>query len=288
MIGDYSLVVRALERIEKKLDSGIGTTAVPENILYAEELLRSNDFSHSFIRKISETLMREVSYENLLSRGYVLKRIRDLILDNINIYDITEPYVPEITVLLGPTGVGKTTTVAKLAAENIKKGRRTGIITTDYFKAGAAEQIETLAKIMKIPYVSIRNSEDMERQIDEWSSAMDSILVDSVGKSPRDEMLSSGDVMAGCGKAAHRFLVVSASTKGSDLVRIMKQFDVFGYDSVICTKLDETYHIGNLISALAEADRSIAYITTGQKIHVNIEKASKERLLGYLEGFAAV
>lgn len=85
MIGDYSLVVRALERIEKKLDSGIGTTAVPDNILYAEELLRSNDFSHSFIRKISETLMREVSYENLLSRGYVLKRIRDLILDNINI-----------------------------------------------------------------------------------------------------------------------------------------------------------------------------------------------------------
>ncbi len=288
MTGDLSVLAERLDRIEKKLDSCISAASVPENIALMCELLQQNDFSGQFIRKTEEMLMNEVSFGNLRNKAYVLKKTRDFIRDSIIIYHETEPYVPEIKVFLGPTGVGKTTTVAKLAAESVRKGRRVGIITTDNYKAGADSQIESLAGIMNVPCVSVCRRDALEKQLEEWSPAMDMILVDTAGKSPGDEISRTVEMLAGCGESARKFLVLSATTKTSDLTTTVKRFGSFGYHAVICTKTDETSHLGNVLSALSETGISIAYLTTGQKLPGNIETASRDVLMGYLEGFSAV
>ena len=192
--------------------------------------------------------------------------------------------------MIGPTGVGKTTTIAKLAAMYIKAGKRVGIISTDRYKVGADKQIEALAGVMGIPVASVGNIEGMRHQIEVWTTKADRILIDTPGRNPResDGMISLGNILALPDRVVEKLLCVSATTKMSDLTEILGQFNMLGYDAVICTKMDETFHAGNLISALYQAEKSFAYITTGQKISAGIETPKAGRVFEFVEGFDAV
>jgi flagellar biosynthesis protein FlhF len=92
-------------------------------------------------------------------------------------------------------------------------------------------------------------------------------------------------VLAACGSKAETHLALSATTKASDMVQIMRQFEPFDYKAVVITKLDETNRIGNAISALAERGKPISYVTNGQSVPQNIERARVTRFLMNLEGF---
>ncbi|MDR0290403.1 MAG: flagellar biosynthesis protein FlhF, partial [Treponema sp.] len=195
-------------------------------------------------------------------------------------------------VLIGPTGVGRTTTVAKLAAiygiENA--GRRplsVRMITIDAFRIGAIAQIEKYCRIMELPVSCIENHRDLRREIDLYSEETDLILVDTIGRSPRDsaKLGEMKELLDACGTKAEIHLVLSASTKASDMEHILQQFEPFNYQAILLTKLDETRHIGNVVSSLAERNKPISYITDGQHVPKDIKKASVVRLLINLEDF---
>ena len=107
---------------------------------------------------------------------------------------------------------------------------------------------------------------------------------------PKDSksIIAVGDILSGFGREIEKLLAVSASTKASDLVEIIGQYNMLNFNSVICTKMDETYHAGNIISALEQTGKSLAYITTGSKISSGLESPRSERVLEFLEGFDAV
>lgn len=286
-------VLDVLNRLEKKMD---GYTASgdekPENIRRMEELLENNDFSRSYIERISALMEKNISFENLKNWSYTLKKVRDWIKEDIVIYKEKPAFVyPKIVILIGPTGVGKTTTVAKLAANAVKKGENdVRIITIDKYRIGADKQIEALAEIMHVPVASIGDCESMRKQINLWSGGPDLIFVDTIGRSPNDpvEIASMKTILDACGTSAEKYLAVSAATKLSSLFEIMQQFEIFGYNSLIFTKMDETSRAGSLISALYEKHKSVSYITTGQRIPTNIEYADGDNILEYLEGFDTV
>jgi flagellar biosynthesis protein FlhF len=195
-------------------------------------------------------------------------------------------------ILVGPTGVGKTTTIAKLAAvfgPGNKESRPLSVrmITIDNYRIGAKLQVETYGDIMKIPVSCVDNYEELRKTIALYSEGVDLILVDTIGKNPRDsvEIAEMKELLSACGSAAEVHLTVAATTKYSDMREIFQQFEPFNYRSVIITKLDETTRVGNVISVLADKGKSISYITNGQHVPDDMHKAAVIPFLINLEDF---
>ena len=145
--------------------------------------------------------------------------------------------------------------------------------------------METYGEIMGIPVTAVDGYDELRKQVALASDA-DLILVDTIGKSPRDEsrLEEMRELLSACGEKAEVHLALSATTKTSDLKQIMKRFESFKYRSVILTKLDETTHIGNLVSAISDSGIPLSYLTDGQSVPVDIAVASPLRLLSRLKG----
>jgi flagellar biosynthesis protein FlhF len=197
---------------------------------------------------------------------------------------------PNIFVLVGPTGVGKTTTIAKLAAlygVSVSKPLKVRIITIDNYRIGAKQQIETYGEIMEIPVACAQSGEELRKQVNLFREA-DIIFVDTVGKSPRDflRLAEMRKVLDTVQAESVTHLAMCATTKAADMVEIMQQFEPFQYRSVIVTKLDETTRVGNIISVLHERQKPVSFITDGQSVPQDIEKASVKRLLARVQGLS--
>lgn len=198
---------------------------------------------------------------------------------------------PRICTLVGPTGVGKTTTVAKLAAlhavgSSDAADARVRIVTIDNYRIGARQQIETYGEIMRIPVTAAESADDLKKCVALGQEA-DLILIDTVGRSPADyaHLAEVRAVLDAVGRRGTTQLVVSATTKYADLEEIMRQFEPFAYDGVIVTKLDETTTVGNVLSAVAGARKPLSYCCDGQVVPQDIAPASIVRLLLSLDGF---
>ncbi|MDR3333795.1 MAG: flagellar biosynthesis protein FlhF [Treponema sp.] len=258
-----------------------------------EEILTLNDFSPPYCQNVLDRIKREFSLDALNKYEAVQDRVLEWIGESIILYKEDKfQRRPRIMALVGPTGVGKTTTIAKLAAifGIGNSGRRplsVRMITTDAFRIGAKAQIEAYGNIMALPVSYVEDYDDLKKTIAQYSDGVDMILVDTIGKSPRDSVKlgEMKQLLDACGTQAELYLAVAATTKSSDLKEILRQFEPFNYRSVIITKLDETIRVGNVISALSERGKSISYITDGQKVPSNIQKATIVRFLINLEGF---
>jgi flagellar biosynthesis protein FlhF len=258
-----------------------------------EDILFLNDFSSTYSQTILDRIKREFSLDGLNDYNAVQDKVLEWIGESITIYKEEKfQRLPRIMVLVGPTGVGKTTTIAKLAAiYGIgNSGRRpvsVRMITIDAFRIGAKAQIEAYGNIMALPVSYVEDFDDLKKTIAQYSEGVDLILIDTIGKSPRDSVKlgEMKQLLDACGTQAELYLAVAATTKSSDLKEIVRQFEPFNYRSVIITKLDETIRVGNVISALSDLGKSVSYITDGQKVPSNIQKASVVRFLINLEGF---
>jgi flagellar biosynthesis protein FlhF len=256
-----------------------------------DALLALNDFAEPFRREVVARLRKEFTLEALEDADEAEAAALEWIGDSIRIWKESPGAKPRVLALVGPTGVGKTTTIAKLAAISavgMGGGRPLSVrmITIDNYRIGARQQIETYGGIMGVPVSCVETAEDLRKTVAMHSDA-DLILVDTVGKSPRDavRLAEMQRLLAGCGPGAEVHLALSATTKASDMVQIMRQFEPFDYKAVVITKLDETNRIGNAVSALAERGKPISYLTTGQSVPQDIERARATRLLMNLEGF---
>ncbi len=259
----------------------------------AAELLKLNDFSEKYINKMIERMRKELPLDVLENMEAVQERLLEWIGESINIYkEDSIQRKPKIMILVGPTGVGKTTTIAKLAAIFGIQGDdfsalNVRMITIDVFRIGAKEQLETYGDLMQIPVSCVDNSLDLKKEIALYSEETDLFLIDTIGKSPKDlsKLGEMKEILESCLRRAETHLVMSAGTKTSDIEDILRQFEPFNYKSVLLTKMDETDHIGNVISALEENKKQISYITTGQAVPDDIMKATVVRFLINLDCF---
>ncbi len=264
-----------------------------ENIARIKELLEGNEFTPRFVRDMEERLRREFSLEELADFQEVQDRVLEWIGESLSIFSPPQrAQGPRVIVLVGPTGVGKTTTIAKLAAYygigiQGRDSLRVRIITIDNYKIGGRAQIETYGEYMSIPVSSAETAEELKKTIDLYRKDADVILVDTIGKSPQDykKLAEVREILSGLGSDAEVHLTLSATTKPSDIQEIMSQFEPFRYGAVVVTKLDETSRAGNVVSVVAERGKPISYLTDGQKVHQDIHEASPITLLTRLEGF---
>jgi len=193
----------------------------------------------------------------------------------------------KVCALVGPTGMGKTTTLAKLASREIfTHNRSVGFITLDTFRIGAVEQLRTYANIINCPLEIARNNKDLTDKIAKMGN-LDTIYIDTVGISPRDEkmMTQLGGFLAN-DVSVEPHLVLSASTRFSDLVKMTDQFNVLPVKSIIVSKIDEVESLGNIYSFVSDGRPPLSYFTTGQNVPDDIEKATWERVADMVLGIS--
>ncbi|OQX74861.1 MAG: flagellar biosynthesis protein FlhF [Campylobacteraceae bacterium 4484_4] len=196
----------------------------------------------------------------------------------------------KIIMFVGPTGVGKTTTLAKLAARYsfIKYRLKVGILTLDTYRIGALEQLFQYAKMMKLPIEDVVDTGDFERALGALTYC-DIILIDTVGSSPKDreKIRKLSEFVKSTNRTIDVNLVLSASTKLEDLREAFNAFSFLDIDTTIFTKLDETRGYGNIFSLTYEHQKPISYFSTGQEVPDDIMEASSTYLIDcMLEGFS--
>ncbi|WP_367971780.1 flagellar biosynthesis protein FlhF [Helicobacter acinonychis] len=194
-----------------------------------------------------------------------------------------------ILMLVGPTGVGKTTTLAKLAARYsrmLTKKYKVGIITLDNYRIGALEQLSWYANKMKMSIEAVIDAKDFAKEI-EALEYCDFILVDTTGHSQYDkEKIAGLKKFIDGGYNIDVSLVLSVTTKYEDMKDIYDSFGVLGIDTLIFTKLDESRGLGNLFSLVHESQKPISYLSIGQEVPMDLKVATNEYLVDcMLDGF---
>jgi len=177
-----------------------------------------------------------------------------------------------VVVMVGPTGVGKTTTIAKLAANlTFTDSRQVALITLDTYRVSAAEQLRTFAEIIGVPIKIVFSPADLQEAIKSYLDK-DVIFIDTAGRSPfnQEHMEELRDFL-NIARADETILVLSVNTASPDIVNIYERFNRVGVDKLIFTKLDETDCYGQIINAIGEIKKPLAYFTTGQNVPDDIE-----------------
>lgn len=258
-----------------------------------KELLFENEFSYTYIKYITEKIKKNLPLEQLEDFDYVQRNVIDWIGETITIAPQTVTRKPHVVIIVGPTGVGKTTTLVKLAAQYVLSSNASNkmpklcFITTDSMRVGAYEQLEKYGSIFGVKIQKAETAEDVKQIYDSVCDSVDAIFIDTSGYSPNDashigKMKMILDVQ---GMKADVYLAVMASSKARDLANIMKNYEPFGYNSVIITKCDESEQYGNILSVLYEKHKSVSYITNGQQPAGFIERANIVNFLIRLENF---
>ncbi len=284
-------VLNEVQSLKEYFDSSIsGVEKKHSSIETIENILSENEFSFSYIQSISDKLKRSLTIDELEDLNLVKNKVSEWIGESININKTDSFNTSKVVILVGPTGVGKTTTIAKLAATHgfnsqSKYAKSVRMITIDNYRIGAKKQIETYGEIMGIPVACVESYKELEQKINLFQDA-DLILVDTIGKSPKDYMklAEMREMLDACGTNSEVYLAMSATTKISDVKEILRQFEPFNYKSIILTKLDETMRIGNIISVLSENNKSLTYLTDGQVVPQDIEEVTSKRLMRTVEG----
>lgn len=195
------------------------------------------------------------------------------------------PGTRRVVALVGPTGVGKTTTVAKLAANfKLAQGFRPGLVTVDTYRIAAVEQLRTYAEIIDLPLAVANAPSEMPRALDELGD-VDIVLIDTAGRSPRDEVKirELADFLAAA-RPDEVHLVLSAVAGERSLRAAVERFSTVRADRLIFTKLDEADGLGGVLAVLGQANRPVSYLTTGQAVPDDIEPADRARLARLILG----
>jgi len=220
---------------------------------------------------------RAVDEQSLL--GAVAEQIERGI--DISSEDVSQPFM---MMLVGSTGVGKTTTIAKLAARYsllMDRPLKVALVNLDTFRVGAYEQLDKYAKMMHITHVKVKSIDEFDDTLASMSG-YDVVLIDTAGISPYDtgKLLHTVEFLKKSAEYdVQTHLVVAATAKRDDVGDVYEHFSFLDIDNVILTKFDETQKVGELFSFLLENDIKVSYLSGGQNVPDDLEPASKKMLL---------
>jgi flagellar biosynthesis protein FlhF len=244
------------------------------------DILRANDFDPEECEIMIKEVKNSISREDQKDKYKIEKSFKDLIKNRITTAGpIKKTGKKKIVMFIGPTGVGKTTTMAKLGAINsLREGKKVTFITIDNYRIAATEQLKKYAEIMRIPIHVISDQRQFRDVIAKDKS--DIIMVDTSGRSHNNELKIS-EIKSFTDNIEYDFekiLCVSANTKKVDLKEIFRAFDVMKFDSIIITKVDETSFIGNVIDVADKYHKPISYFTDGQEVPNDIHIADPQKM----------
>lgn len=181
--------------------------------------------------------------------------------------------------LIGSTGVGKTTTVAKLSANAIREGKRAAIINLDTYRIGAIEQLRIYSRIMGIPLAIASNASELRNSLSNFSKDRDVIFIDTIGRNPMNEAyIKDMREMCQTGVPTEVHLLMSANSDDRFMVEAYKAYRKLPIDYIAFTKVDEAVRFGALYNLMLVYQKPVAYLTTGQTVPNDLEFTTVDKL----------
>jgi flagellar biosynthesis protein FlhF len=243
-------------------------------------ILNANDFSGDFIQQLRKKFEDELTLKEVQNPKILEEKFKGYLMNSIDTSGPVElgQGKPSVVVLVGPTGVGKTTTIAKLAATyGVIQKKKVELVTIDSYRIAAIEQLGKYAELMQIPFTVVNTREEFKIVI--MNSKSEIIFVDTAGRSQKNNLglAEMRNILDGAKSNLDIHLVLSATTKYRDAVDIITRFNQLMYNKVIITKLDETNTIGSVLSIM-NPEKKLSYFTNGQGVPDDIEIADKEKL----------
>lgn len=229
-------------------------------------------FTHMKETKEDLTLELQVKYV----KKYFLNQLERLPFGGIS---LNKKYIN----VVGPTGVGKTTTIAKIAARVLlEKKKKVGFITTDTYRIAAIEQLRTYANLLQAPVEVVYNAKDFTKAIEKFAD-LDFVFIDTAGRNYKEEkFVDDLQEVVDFTLDMETFLVLSMTSKEEDMRVIIEQFQAFPIEKFIFTKVDETNSLGSLFNLIHTYQRGIAYYTNGQEVPEDLEEAHEETIINLL------
>ncbi|MCI9416463.1 MAG: flagellar biosynthesis protein FlhF [Eubacterium sp.] len=288
--------------LEKQLVSDKSQDTEEKEI--AKQDVKKNE-NLSFIKVLYETLISNEVHEKYVNQIMdELEKVNwngnsvDSILSNVYqkmILKFGQPHgidlsgkKPKIVFFVGPTGVGKTTTLAKIASRlKVEQGKKVAFLTADTYRIAAAEQLRTYANILDTPLAIIYSAEELNQGIEQMEN-YDVILVDTAGfshkslgqKEDMKKLIQSVDAKY----ESEVYLALSATTKYKDLMEIADVYKEISDYKLVFTKLDETTTYGNILNIKLYSDAQVSYITNGQNVPDDIEVFNSQKIVKRLLG----
>jgi flagellar biosynthesis protein FlhF len=253
----------------------------PEELFHLFTELLDVEVSEDLARELVDRVRNDPRAAGLSDPMMLKARLFGLIEDDVRVSGPIRvtPGRCRLAALVGPTGVGKTTTIAKLAANfRLKEKRRVGLITVDTYRIAAVEQLRTYADIIDLPMHVASTPREM-RQTVERMSHLDLILLDTAGRSPKDEVrIQELRAFLGEAGADEVHLVLSSVAAARTLEQTAERFAAVGATAILLTKLDEANGLGNVLPVLRSSGLPLSYLTNGQNVPDDIEVADARRL----------
>lgn len=280
--------LRAMKQMMKSLSRSGAVLPEPDPVLAALEarLLEQEvlpELAKEVVRTIEETLAGdEEEATPLRANEIAANKLRQIIGEHPR-----KPLQPETRIahFVGPTGVGKTTTIAKLAAEQVlRHRRRVGFITSDTYRIAAVEQLKTYATILGIPLEVVFSPQDLKKAFENLKDC-DIVFMDTAGRNFRNEMyVSELNALLQGDSRSETFLVLSLTMKYKDMKAVAENFSRFRLDKLLLTKKDETETFGPVLNLLHEYPLALSYMTTGQNVPDDFNVVSEDELIALILG----
>jgi flagellar biosynthesis protein FlhF len=261
---------------------------VPEDMFEYYSQLIQNQVADDIATDIIKTLRGAIRPEHLSQPDFIREKLAEQVeklLPASGPIARTKTTGPHVVALIGPTGVGKTTTLAKLAANlRLREKHRVGLITIDTYRIAAIEQLRKYAEIIGSPLRIVATAEDMREAVRSMSD-FDFILIDTAGRSPNDVLkLNELKTFLDAASPDEVHLVLSTTADQACVEMAISRFGDVRVDKIIFTKLDEAAHVGVVLNVARKLGKSLSYVTTGQDVPDDIEVGRGRRLAQLILG----
>lgn len=241
------------------------------------ELLESG-VERKLAQKFIHTLRHQTTADNINDNRLIKKKLFNLLISSISFPSPLklEKGKRKVVVMVGPTGSGKTTTIAKLCSYyKLMEAKKVALITIDSYRIGAEAHLKTYADILDVPFYSVYNEREMRLRLDKLMDC-ELIFVDTTGRSPNDKkglFIMEKHLSGIPAEEKEVYLILSATTKTPDLYLAHEKYNIFEPNKLIFSKIDETLSLGNLFNLKMRTDLPTAYFTNGQRVPEDIEIA---------------
>jgi flagellar biosynthesis protein FlhF len=275
--------------VEKLCEQAASAPAhdLPEALFHVFTSLIEAEVDETIARGWIDRLREEGVSRFVEDSSLVMNRVADYLESEISCTGPirTDANKCRVVALVGPTGVGKTTTIAKLAANyRLREKRRVGLITVDTYRVAAVEQLRTYADIIDLPMEVVATPREMREAVARMNH-LDLVLMDTAGRSPRDEVkIQELKSMLAEAEPDEVHLVLSSTAGSRSLIGTAERFADVGTTAILLTKLDEAHSLGHLVSLLRSVPTAVSYLTDGQNVPDDIQVAEGRAMASQLLG----